>query len=181
MLSMIPWFLINFYCPSQRLVYEILTEKKSEKYKVVVPQFQADPKEFPQYFGSLIETGYELGQCSANTPVTQMDHSGAGKKPTAPMLKKRRANVGNLGRLAENEEPELSSSELSLMEQSKKAFDWETGNPEDECAQMNVGDITETESILSEMLEDEDVPTTDAKSLDAFLRKAMLSMEEIVE
>ena len=104
------------------------------------------------------------------------------------MLKKRRANVGNLGRLAEkkakhaeNEEPELSSSELSLMEQSKKAFDWETGNPEDECTQMNVGDITETESILSEMLEDEDVPTTDAKSLNAFLRKEMISMEEIVE
>lgn len=96
------------------------------------------------------------------------------------MPRKKRAHTGNLGELAkkkvrpesvesDNEEAEMPSS--SLMEQSEQPlFDWETGNIEDVCDERATVE-SETESILSTLSEDEDVPTSDAASLNAFCRR----------
>ena len=101
------------------------------------------------------------------------------------MPRKKRAHTGNLGEAAKkkarpesDDEAEITSS--SLMEQSQPSFDWETGNIEDACDGGAPADI-ETESILSILSEDEDVPTSDAATLNAFLKKAVSGMEEIVK
>ena len=76
-----------------------------------------------------------------------------------------------------DDEAEIASS--SLMEQSQPSFDWETGNIEDACDGGAPAEI-ETESILSTLSEDEDVPN-DAVTLNAFLKKAVSGMQEFVK
>jgi len=66
------------------------------------------------------------------------------------------------------------------MEQSQPLFDWETGNIEDTCDDRATVEA-EIESILSTLSEDEDVPASDAVSLNAFLKKAVSNMKEVVK
>ena len=79
---------------------------------------------------------------------------------------KKRAHTGNLGEAAKkkarpesNDKAEITSS--SLMEQLQPSFDWGTGNIKDPCDGGAPAEL-ETESILSILLEDEDVLTSDA-------------------
>ena len=91
-------------------------------------------------------------------------------------LQRRRARPESLE--GYNEEAEIPSS--SLMEQPLPPFDWETGNIEDTCDDRATVEA-EIESILSTLSEDEDVPASDAVSLNAFLKKAVSNMKEVVK
>jgi len=82
------------------------------------------------------------------------------------MSQKKQAHTGNLGEAAKkkarpesNDKAEITSS--SLMEQSQPSSDWGTGNIKDACDGGAPAEL-ETESILSILLEDEDVLTSDA-------------------
>ena len=59
---------------------------------------------------------------------------------------------------------------------------WDATNTEDPGpAPMDFGSDDEIESILSNMSEDEDVPTLDAQTLDRFLMKAANNIQEVVK
>ena len=77
-----------------------------------------------------------------------------------------------------NDKAEITSS--SLMEQSQPSSDWGTGNIKDACDGGAPAEI-ETESILFTLSEDEDVPTSDAATLNAFLKKSGSSMQDTVK
>ena len=94
--------------------------------------------------------------------------------------------MGNLGGYAkkklrsESSESDDEEAEIPSSSQMEPLFDWETGYIEDACDdQATVED--EIESILSTLSEDEDVPTSDAASLNAFLKKAVRNMKEVVK
>ena len=100
----------------------------------------------------------------------------------------KRAHTGNLGELVKkkaqpkssesnDDEAEILSS-TSLMEQSQPPYNWETGGIKNTCDDR-VTVETEIESILSLLSDDEDVPTSDAASLNAFLKKAVSNMKEL--
>ena len=58
---------------------------------------------------------------------------------------------------------------------------WYTENMEDDDADDTACQDVDKESILSIMSVDEDVPTLDESSLNLFLKKAMLGMQEVVQ
>ena len=70
-----------------------------------------------------------------------------------------------------------SSSQME--EQSDHQFEWETGDIGDAGEEGGAVEM-ESESILSEMSEDEDVPTLDAAGLSAFLQKAADGLQEFI-
>jgi primosomal protein N' len=69
---------------------------------------------------------------------------------------------------------------LRLFSTSQPPYDWETGSIENTCDDRATVE-TEIESILSILSEDEDVPTSDAASLNAFLKKAVSNMKEVLK
>jgi hypothetical protein len=110
------------------------------------------------------------------------------------MPRKKRAISGkNLGVYAQkkvkqkdNEEDQTPSSPaLSLADQlgPDELFDWDATNTEDPApgVPIDLGSDDEIESILSKMSEDEDVPTSDAHTLNGFLMKAAKNIQEVVK
>jgi hypothetical protein len=101
------------------------------------------------------------------------------------MPRKKRAHTGNLrvlaqkkARLESDNEAEMPSSS-QMEEQSDHQFEWETGDIGDVGEEGGAVEM-ESESILSEMSEDEDVPTLDAAGLSAFLQKAADGLQEFI-
>ena len=100
------------------------------------------------------------------------------------MPRKKRAHTGNLGEAAKkkarpesDDEAEITTS-FPMAQSPEPSFHWETSNTEDACGGGAPAEM-ETESILSTLSEDEDVPTSDAATLNTFLKKAVSSMQEM--
>ena len=101
----------------------------------------------------------------------------------------KRAHTGNLGVHAQKKARQESDNEaeipsFQMEDQSDQQFEWETGNIEEsgdgrEASAVEMG--SDSESILSELSEDEDVPSSDAAGLNAFLQKAVAGMQEFIK
>jgi hypothetical protein len=93
------------------------------------------------------------------------------------MLKKRKSPVKNLWHHAQKKQ---RLTEDSTEPSAGTSFEWGTGNPEEDH-NLPANDMLERESILSELSQDEDVPTSDPLSLNRFLARAMSRMQEVVK
>jgi hypothetical protein len=75
-----------------------------------------------------------------------------------------------------------SSPALPMADQlePEELFEWDATNTEDPLpVPIDLGSDDEIESILSTMSEDEDVPTSDAQTLNGFLKKAAKNIEVV--
>ena len=109
------------------------------------------------------------------------------------MPRRKRARTGNLGTYSQKkarqeggDDVEGGESDLDGAEQMgdldhDEHVPWYTEIMEDDDADDTACQDVDKESILSIMSVDEDVPTLDESSLNLFLKKAMLGMQEVVQ
>lgn len=110
------------------------------------------------------------------------------------MPQRKRAHTGNLGIYSQKkarqggggDDVEGGESDLDGAEQMgdldhDEHDPWYTENMEDDDADDIAHQDVDKESILSIMSMDEDVPTLDESSLNLFLKKAMLGMQEVIQ
>ena len=110
------------------------------------------------------------------------------------MPRRKRAHTGNLGTYSQKkarqedggDDVEGGGSDLDGAEQMgdldhDEHDPWYTENMEDDDADDTAHQDIDKESILSIMSMDEDVPTLNESSLNLFLKRAMLGMQEVIQ